>query len=637
MKHLIYILSLSLLLGGCDYLDIVPDERSLPENTYQNPAAAKAYLYSCYSQLYNPRNTSGLDKYSAGEVINSDEKSEWATFPRGYYSPSSPGLTSDYYNRIWKGLHQCYQFLSVVDLTPDIEPIDLQHYKAEATLLIAYYHWLSFRAYGPSVIVREGLSPFVPTETLPERSSVDEVVAFIDEKITEAENIGLAERHDGEDYGRLTKYVAKALRAKVYLYAASPLFNGNSEFYSDFKSPIDGRHLISQEVDINKWKKAEEVTRQAIADLENAGFRLYQASDAGSPTSDKPGPVNPAQRAVTYTVMDNVGGANPEVIMVDTRKEDIYNVHNQSTPLQRATNGYKNSFSTLAVNLRIVEMFYTKNGLPIDEDRTFDYDQRYKVVDMPINYDGNHYSDKSNGTSIQLHLNRESRFYAWVAFHNGFYEMAKYNGKVTSNDNSKKVIVVKFRKDDPNGWIEGINANYSATGYLNKKFVHPTFQNGPVHYPYSVIRMAEMYLNLAEILIEEDLLEGGTGRLAEAKSLIDLVRLRAGIPTVDEAWSVSKHPEKANTAEGMREIVRRERLIEFYLENQRFWDLRRWKNAESLGEKFWGMNVKESTDEKFFVPTEIQQIRTFKQAQYLMPIPMSEINKAPQIVQNPGY
>ena len=84
--------------------------------------------------------------------------------------------------------------LSVVDFTPDIEPDDLQYYKAEATLLIAYYHWLFF----PSLwsfgnYEREHRSAY-PIEELPERSSVDEVVQFIDEKrLLEAETIGLAE------------------------------------------------------------------------------------------------------------------------------------------------------------------------------------------------------------------------------------------------------------------------------------------------------------------------------------------------------------------------------------------------------------------------------------------------------------
>lgn len=110
---------------------------------------------------------------------------------------------------------------------------------------------------------------------------------------------------------------------------------------------------------------------------------------------------------------------------------------------------------------------------------------------------------------------------------------------------------MKFRKNDANGWEDGQTSNYTGTGYLNKKFVHPAFQNGPVHYPYPVIRMAEMYLNLAEILIELDALENTTGRLEEAKGLIDKIRVRAGIPTIDEAWKKANHPEKANTAEDL--------------------------------------------------------------------------------------
>ena len=324
-------------------------------------------------------------------------------------------------------------------------------------------------------------------------------------------------------------------------------------------------------------------------------------------------------------------------IMVDTRKEGTYALQNQSTPKQKASNGYKNSWGILAPTLQTVEMFYTKNGLPIDEDKEFDYSGRYKIVNMPVNYDGNNYFAQSNGRTLNLHLNREPRFFAWIAFHNGNYEIMKYNGKVVNTNNAKKAIVVKFRKNDANGWEDGQTGNYTGTGYLNKKFVHPAFQNGPVHYPYPVIRMAEMYLNLAEILIELDALENTTGRLEEAKGLIDKIRVRAGIPTIDEAWKKANHPEKANTAEGLREIVRRERQIEFYLENQRFWDLRRWKDAGILGEKVWGMNIEGDTDETFFVPTELQNIRTFKQAQYLMPIPMTETNKVPHIVQNPGY
>lgn len=71
---------------------------------------------------------------------------------------------------------------------------------------------------------------------------------------------------------------------------------------------------------------------------------------------------------------------------------------------------------------------------------------------------------------------------------------------------------------------------YPITGYQNKKFVHPRYDAAPIQYPLSLFRMAELYLNYAEALVELD-------RLDEAKIYIDKVRERAGIPSIDDAWN----------------------------------------------------------------------------------------------------
>lgn len=629
--------AISVLLSSCNYLDIVPEERNTPEDTYKNPGAARGFLYSCYSKLPNSRKPEHIDKYSAGEVCFPMEKNDFQIFPRGYYSPNSLSITKSYYDDIWVGIRRCYEFLDVVDLTPNILEENLKYYKAEATFLIGYYHFLALRAYGPIPIIRNSLDYTADASTYPERSSVEEVVEFIDQKIEEALP-NMAESFVGEEYGRFTRYAALALRSRLHLYAASPLFNGNngnSSFYADFKSKQDGRYLIAQTESKEKWLTAEKATREAIEELENNGFRLYNSSDAGEPSAAKPGPVEASQRAVRYAFMDNKEGINPEVIMVDTRPETQYEIQNQSCPRQSGNNAYKNAYNSCAPTLQIVEMFYTKNGLPIDEDLEFDYNGRYDIVDMPNNYDGNNYKDPK-GKTLQLHLNREPRFYAWIGFHNGFFEITKYNGANVSNNNSKKAIQLKLMCGEAQGAKEDANdANYSGTGYLNKKFFHPAFQtlNATVKYPYPIIRMAELYLNYAEILIEL----GGEDNLTKAKVYIDKVRERAGVDKIDVAWAKAKHPEKANTQEGLREIVRHERQIEFYLENHRFWDLRRWKKAEILGEKVKAMNIYGKTEEDFFQVTDVNVIRTFKEAQYLMPIPQSEINKCPQWVQNPGY
>ena len=80
-------------------------------------------------------------------------------------------------------------------------------------------------------------------------------------------------------------------------------------------------------------------------------------------------------------------------------------------------------------------------------------------------------------------------------------------------------------------------------------------------------------------------------------------------------------------------------MIELYLENQNFWDIRRWLLAEEyFGVKAKGMNIKASTIDDFAKLTEISFERKFKSpTQYLLPIPSTDINRDPQLVNNPGY
>lgn len=89
----------------------------------------------------------------------------------------------------------------------------------------------------------------------------------------------------------------------------------------------------------------------------------------------------------------------------------------------------------------------------------------------------------------------------------------------------------------------------------------------------------------------------------------------------------------------LREIVRQERMVELYLENQNFWDMRRWLLAEQyFGTKAKGMNINAGTIEEFSKLTEISFERKFNSpTQYLLPIPSTDMNRDPQLVNNPGY
>lgn len=642
----IFMLMASILVSACDYLDIVPEERVTEEDTYSTPVRLKEFFASCYAYQPNNRKPMGESYWMyAAEETSYFRKGDNAAFMEGNWGPTDLQMTKYTWDTIWQGIAQCYRFLDALDKAPNMPEIgeeELIHYRAEAKFMIAYYHFLSLRFYGPTMIVRGVYTLDTSTSDYPERSSYDEVVAFIDGLLEEALP-GLAERHDSDDYGRVTRYTALALRSRMYLYAASPLFNGN-DWYADFKSPIDGRNLISQEYSEQKWAKAAEVARGAIKELEDASFRLYDDVAAGKPSAAKPAISNLPERRIRYSVIDTKNGDNPEVIWCDTRKEDNYGFQRRSMP--RQTKGYVTDISnTICPTFQSVERFLTKNGLPMEYDKEFDGDptyDRYAVVAVPSNIDGNNYSlSNANMKTLQEHIDREPRFYANIGFHGGFCEIAKYNNTAPGKNDGDRAVVLNFLfgKDHGRQNVGGApsDVNYSVTGYTNKKLCHPSFNNGVPAYPLPLFRLAELYLNYAEALVE--LGKNDESKLKEAKKILDVVRDRAGIPGVEEAWNTySTDPTYDDTYEGMQNIVRRERMVELYMEGHLFFDIRRWKIAEQfLGMPVKGLNTLGETEEDFFNVVELNLLRKFHKGQYLMPIPFDEVQKVPQLIQNPYY
>ena len=415
-------------------------------------------------------------------------------------------------------------------------------------------------------------------------------------------------------YGRATSVAAKALKSRLWLYAASPLFNGNSEYYADFVSKVDGRHLISQTYSAAKWERAATAAEEAISAATDAGYKLYTESPVG--TSKFAQPTDPTQRVLRLNFIDY--STSKEVLWADTRLEGHYGLQYKSTPYRVGPS----SGNGVGVTLTMVEMFYTKNGLPIDLDPEYDYAGRYRY--------GEYHNEFCDGVTLNLNIGREPRFYAWVAFQNGYYEVLRRD----ASDENANIVKTQFRKNDAFG-IKERTTNYTPTGYLNKKGCSPLYNNiqedvAAPHYPWPVIRMAELYLNLAEAY-------ASLGRIDDAVAALTPVRARAGLDPVDEAF------RKAGLTldqAAMVRMARQERTVELYLEGHRFWDVRRWKE----GDKYFnvrprGMNYNGATDAEFFRVTEVVVQRKFSTPMhYLMPIPKDDINKNERkFVQNPGY
>lgn len=626
MKKIIYTLGV-LFITSCNFLDVVPDEVSTEKDAFSTPRAAEEYLYSCYSFIPDPRNgTSSLDLFTGDEIVTAFEHETFASFPKGNFTAVAPVIS--YWNTLFGGIKQCYILKNNIGQVPGLSEEKRKDYIAQADFLIAYFHFLQLRCYGPIILVKEEPSFNTPASSFLGRTNYDECVSWIAAKFDEAA-ASLPARRDDSQYGLASATIAKALKAQMYLLAASPLFNGNPD-YAGFVGH-DGTPLMPQSYDSNKWTRAKAAYKEAIDMAESNGYRLYESSDTVDPSQEEP--TDPTQRTLRFTITDK---NSKEIIWAETRHEGTYALQNKARPHWEG-----HTWNGICPTLAMLDRFYTENGLPLQEDTNIGYsfDERFNVVTIPSDVT---YAEAGKQTS-QMNMKREPRYYAWISFHNGYYET---KGTATDNNTNKMAyrdefkrgvnkakILTQFLKNENCGKQNRTN-NFSPGGFLVKKGVIAKLQqsasgSGMQHYPWPVIRLTELYLGYAEACVE-------TNDLTEAKTYLNKIRTRAGIPTVESAWAtIGITPDQAK----LRQIARQERQIELFLENQNFWDMRRWKLAgEYFNQKPHGMNVNATNITNFSKNTELDIVRGFiSPTHYLLPIPQDEIQKNRQLVQNPGY
>lgn len=598
-KKYIITVALSALLGfsSCNYLDVVPDERPTEEDAFKDKYAAERYLYSCYAFMLRERQSGYL--LECGEGLSSTNNAA-TDILFGNITAAQPS-NYRFWSRFYGAFRRCYTFLENLDAVPRLDDSTKEIYRAETNFLLAYYGFWLLKTYGPFVIPTGTWDYNMSADNYPKRAPFDECVKWILERLDESRPY-LLDAQPSTAIGRATKVINDALRSRVLLYVASPLFNGNTEFYSDaLLDPETHEPLMPQTYSEKKWQDALEASETALENALNAGYSLYQ-----DPIRDNvlPYPEDQVEYALRMNFIDR---QNMEVIWGDARAEGYNDWQNEATP--RDPDQGDPSWNSNGPSLEIVKLFYTENGLPIDEDPAFfPEDDWYKLG----RYDGE--------VTSNLNLNREPRFYAWIAFHNGWYELQR---------NNESRIRVMFRLNDDQG-VGNRTRNFSRSGYLFKKGVGVAYstRNGFTHYSWPLIRLAELYLNAAEAAIE-------CGELEKGIAYLNVVRERAGIPDVETSWKGIAVLDKNK----LREIVHQERRIELCMEGHLRWDLNRWKEAEAFyGHNPHGLDIYAEDEENFSKEVEIKMRWGFSSpANYLLPIETRELNINQRLVQNPGY
>lgn len=271
-------------LTSCDYLDVVPPEQPNIDDAMSSPTRALGFLYSCYGGV-------GTDLPSAylGEINSTTDEYvlpySWNTDGYwGAYAFNTASSTNQ--NWLWSTTYQyigqCYLFLQELenagsDIASDAEK---ELWRAECQFLVAYYHFVTLRRYGPIPITDSYIPMDTPTSEYNGRFHFDYCVDWIANQLDEAAKVLPANRTVTNEWGRATSTIAKAVKARLLLYAASPLWNGSFPYPNwqneNFETPGYGKALVSNTYDKSKWERALAACQEALTLATTSGDReLY--------------------------------------------------------------------------------------------------------------------------------------------------------------------------------------------------------------------------------------------------------------------------------------------------------------------------------------------------------------------------
>lgn len=612
-----------LMLQGCNYLDIIPDNMPTLDHSFANEVTTRNYLFTCYAGLpseasisSNPVFLSGDEYWSWEALIGYGEEpgiyNPWM-IARGDQNASKPYL-NEYEGDLWETIRKCNTFIERVGGVMGLSEFDINNWMAEAKVIKAYCHFYLMRMYGPIPVIKDNLAIDADTEMVRfKRNTWDECVDYVVQLLDEATPY-LPEKVSNRttELGRMTQAISLSLKAKVLVTSASPQFNGNP-YYVSFKNK-EGQPLFGAKDD-NKWQIAADACKVAIDLCNKTGVKLYKHTGLT--------PMTPSVKS-EYTIRGSVTDKewNDELIWGSVINPGGIQKYAQAyiDPDKLQVGGHVHL--VLGVNMKVARQFYTDKGIPMEEDADWQ-NKNEEALRTPTGSE----TDVIRDQTAEFNFNREPRFYASLGFDKGVWYGS---GKP---DNAAFVVKGIYGEISNNA-----NERTCVTGYWAKKLINmeSTFTDKTSYasraYPWPIIRLADLYLMYAEALNESNATPTG-----EVFDYVDEVRERAGLKGIKESWAKSTNPSKYTTQEGMRTIIQRERLIELSLEGHRFWDLRRWLLAtDYFAQPVTGWNRTAKVREEYYQQITLA-MQKFTARDYLWPISVSLLNKNPNLVQTIGW
>jgi hypothetical protein len=575
MKKIAYIVSIILLLAGCQgILDIQPTNIISEDAVKNDPALVEAFLNKIYN---NTRlQTRGVNNnYAPDEAIlhlMSGESNVFAAWQQPFAAAMKIIDENGAHNgaEYWPygNIRSANEIIEILE-EATFEPEVIQQQIAEARWLRAFMYFELVKRYGgvPLITVPQSIDQPIEELYVP-RNTEKEIYDFIATEMDELANI-LPDDYGTAGYGKPTKWAALALKSRAMLYA------GSIAKYSTVQ--LDGILGIPAGEADDYYRKSYDAAMRVINESSHA---LYKDSD----------PMSSYGKIFTS---DNEG--NSEIILAHIYDLSLLKTH---------------SWNNLSMPEGFNRGWGSNNWMYLESWERYEYNDG-----SPGKLNWDQLDGKTLFDLDELVWNRDPRLLA-----TGFFPQTPWQGgTVYMHNNTVGAIPAG------SGWPKvAPQRNRIKAGVLIRKRVNEAIvlpPGGEDDADWIVFRLAEMYLNAAEAAFEN-------GDSGEAARLINMVRERVSMPA-----------KQSLTLED----VRNERFVELYIEEHRYWDIRRWRIAvdELNGKGFhgvtWVYNIDEDKYTMQLKDADFGQIRTFAERNYYFPIGLDRIADNPNLAENPGY
>ena len=453
----------------------------------------------------------------------------------------------------------------------------------QAYFFRAFRYWTLVKLYGGVPIIDHPQDPIIGdgdgSDKIVPRSGAKDCIAFICSDLQKAADM-LPKAWGSSDYGRITAGAAAALKGRVELFYASPLFNRADE--------------------TARWETAYETNKKALQLLNEGGVGLAYAADGGTQ--------NALNWAKIFLANNGSDGSMGETVLAT-----LYNNRDKvETANYDKWNGWEHTLRPVKANgngglhptAEMVDLFPMADGLPPQNSQ-------FSNLKSQITYD-----------PLCFWLNRDPRFYRTFAFPGVEWRFDTNGNDLNSYDDVGKKYVYAYyphqysgsgtnyqlwsytwydSQDDAdrmsstsNGYTADLIAQKNSAVYIRKRSDDGALSTSPL-YRFSISASTPkgfqqsaaplVWMRYAEVLLDFAEAAAGAGHLDEALQALQQIRARVGY-TAEKNYGLPT--DIAASREKMIAAILYERQVELAYEGKAFDDMRRWMLFDGGTQTFEG-------------------------------------------------